>query len=657
MVKHGSMDLHWCDTCSVPLVMRGQCPSCGARARGVAYTPPGDIRPAFPFDIIQFRKLADDQWGGGAGLLLFPNEGPYLINPSPSPDRMDEIIVDGGVLANIAFFPLKLGSYLLPRESAFRVMGSSSFRPERGFVRADAVAARAVIEGKSLLSPGIVEAYPGIKVGDEVLVLDVESRVIGSGIAKKEGKDLVGTRGMGIKVRWVIDPERKISQGPSPFKDQPHKEIWKRVVEVNAPHIQVKVDRSIDFIKAITASSDLPQAVSFSGGKDSLATLLLVLASGLRPKVLFVDTGIEFPETVEYVRSLMTELGLSLLQGRPRSDFFEDMRRFGPPGRDFRWCCKTLKLGPTNALIEENFPAGVLSFIGQRRFESDIREQKGSTWRNPWVPKQQSASPVQDWTALDVWSYIFREGARYNPLYENGFGRIGCWLCPSSDLSELELIGRTSADKDRFGTALEAERIKRGLPEEWVRFGFHRFKRMPPHMVRLREELGLPPEVLMDKAQSRQDEDRPSLELVPGTGTCIDGLSREGVINLMLETGRLSMLLNIIGSVRAMDGVPGYDVLPPDWNMRRPAIELYDDGTVLLRGKDERSIRELERKLISVLKRHSGCVGCGICLGMCPSSALSLAEDGKVALDASRCVHCGSCLGPCPAEAFDSDPY
>ncbi len=623
----------------------------------MAYTPPGDVRPAFPFDIVQFKKLADDQWGGGAGPLLFPDEGPYLINPSPSPDRMDEIIVDGRVIANAAFFPSRLGTFLLPREGGLAALRSARFRPERGFVRADPIAAKAVIEGKSLLCPGILEAHPGIGIGDEVLVLDDEMGTIGSGIAKKEGRELAGTRGVGIKVRWVIDPDRKASQGPSPFKGLSHKEIWKRVVLTNAPYVGSKVERSMEFIKGITASSGLPQAVSFSGGKDSLATLLLVLASGLRPKVLFVDTGIEFPETATYVRSLMTELGLDLLLGRPRSDFFEDMKRFGPPGRDFRWCCKTLKLGPTNALIEEHFPDGVLSFIGQRRFESDTREQKGSTWRNPWVPKQLSASPVQDWTALDVWLYIFREDARYNPLYENGFGRIGCWLCPSSDLSEQELIERTSADKDRFEAALESERVRRGLPVEWVRYGFHRFKRMPPHMLRLREELGLPPEVLLDKAPSRVDEDRPPLELVVGTGTCVDGLSREGVINMRMDPGKLSMLLNMIGGIKPMEGVPGYDVIPPNWTMKRPAVELYEDGTVVLRGRDERAIKDLERKLVSVLKRHSGCVGCGICLGMCPSSALSLAEDGKVALDSTRCVHCGSCLGPCPAEAFDSDPY
>lgn len=56
---------------------------------------------------------------------------------------------------------------------------------------------------------------------------------------------------------------------------------------------------------------------------------------------------------------------------------------------------------------------------------------------NPWVGNQVGASPIQEWTALHVWLYLFRTKAPYNPAYEKGYDRMGCWLCPSSSLSDF----------------------------------------------------------------------------------------------------------------------------------------------------------------------------------------------------------------------------
>ncbi|NIR15141.1 MAG: phosphoadenosine phosphosulfate reductase family protein, partial [Desulfobacterales bacterium] len=49
-----------------------------------------------------------------------------------------------------------------------------------------------------------------------------------------------------------------------------------------------------------------------------------------------------------------------------------------------------------------------------------------------------SANPIQNWNALEVWLYIFKEKADFNPLYNQGYHRMGCYLCPSSPLAELE---------------------------------------------------------------------------------------------------------------------------------------------------------------------------------------------------------------------------
>ncbi len=651
VVRHGSMDLHWCRECDIPVMRRGPCPECGVKLSGVKYTPPGDIRPGFPHDMEEIKKLADDQWGSGAGEGLSLENGPVLLNPCPAPDRLDEVISGGAVIGSVQFSSLHLHSSFILREEGGQRLVSSGFKPERGYVVSDPSAVPFLVDGKNLLSPGIVDCSPGIEPGDEVLIVDPDFKILGSGTSRKKSDEMAGTRGMGVKVRWAA--ELKPGSGPT-APEKEWKEIWDKTVDLNSPVIGSKVKGSVNFIKRIVSEEDLPVAVSYSGGKDSLATLLLVMDAGLKPPLMFIDTGLEFPETVRHVHDLAEELDLELLEGKPENGFYDNIDRFGPPGRDFRWCCKTCKLGPTSSLIREHFPDGVLTFIGQRRFESDSRERKGSVWRNPWVPMQKGASPVQDWTALDIWLYILSKGVNYNPLYANGFQRIGCWLCPSCDLAETSLVRETEVDTSLWKEYLEKHRVESGLPREWMEHGFHRFKRPPPHMKKLAEELGLKDELFKTGKKSGS---AALIDLVDGFGSCVDGISQEGILADRLDHVRLKMMANILGKVSDIDGTGGFEVRPESWKMKRAALEAYPDGTIVIRATDQESLLELRKGLLSILKRTDGCIGCMICAGRCPAGSIQRDEEGKISIDPHTCMHCGACLGPCPAEAFIEDPY
>ena len=129
-----------------------------------------------------------------------------------------------------------------------------------------------------------------------------------------------------------------------------------------------------------------------------------------------MDTGLEFDQTKENVERIAEEHSLELIVESAGDSFWRNLEVFGIPAKDFRWCCKTCKLGPATRLIQKNFPNGVLSFIGQRAYESEQRARKGKVWRNPWTPNQLAASPIQKWTALHVWLYLMSKGARTNPL-------------------------------------------------------------------------------------------------------------------------------------------------------------------------------------------------------------------------------------------------
>ncbi|MCK5773577.1 MAG: phosphoadenosine phosphosulfate reductase family protein [Thermoplasmata archaeon] len=655
-VIHGKMELKWCPSCCSPIIRGKGCPSCGGKIKRVEYTPPGDIRPAFPHDIKEAKELASKQWGEGAGDLIFGVHRPIVINPCPAPDRLDELIGGGEVLGSISFRTEALDHFLILRKGGGERLRSCGFKPSRGYVVADDSAIPFLLKSANLLSPGILDSHKDVIIGDEVLILTEDGRVLGSGNARKDASDMCGTKGMGVKIRWVLDLEHTEPEPSKVGADRDWISVWNRVIEVNRPLLDDLVRRSVSFIERTAESEGLPVAVSFSGGKDSLATLLLALDAGLRPPLIFIDTGIEFPETVRYVRDFAREYDLTLHEGHPDVSFFENFERFGPPGRDFRWCCKGCKLGPATNVIGENFPHGVLTLIGQRRYESDSRKKKGSVWNNPWVPLQRGASPVQNWTALDVWLYIFMRSAPYNVLYEKGFARIGCYLCPSVDLSEMYSLDVSELDTTQWKDALEKERADRGLPREWLEYGFHRFKKLPPHMRELARTLDMEKE-LLEPGRRRSFGGDPVV-LVEGHRTCEYGISREGMIDPGVDWGTLINLLNIIGEVREITGTKGWEVLENGGSGKRSVLDIFSDGTLILKGRDEGEIDERERVVRSIAKRSTGCIGCGICVGRCPTGALRVDGKGRhVVIDTGRCTHCGSCLGPCPAESFIDDPF
>ncbi|MFV0255692.1 MAG: 4Fe-4S binding protein [Erysipelotrichaceae bacterium] len=45
------------------------------------------------------------------------------------------------------------------------------------------------------------------------------------------------------------------------------------------------------------------------------------------------------------------------------------------------------------------------------------------------------------------------------------------------------------------------------------------------------------------------------------------------------------------------------------------------------------------------------CIGCGTCVGVCPTGALQMQDDGKAEC-VEGCIDCGACIPECPTEAI-----
>lgn len=631
-VRLGKNHLRWCDDCNLPVLESMTCPICGKDSREVEITPPGDVRPAFQHDIDLIRKLADEQYGEGSGIALLPEGHPVLLNKAPSLDRMDEIIIDGSTVATIRY-DLGKGWRLINRmQSAMRIAPVMT----KGYVICDDSAVPFVQDSKNLMAPGVIDAHKDIKIGDEVIVITKDRKAIATGAAKMEPQVMIDSeRGLAVKTKWVK---------PEPFRNPDKKYTWDEVVEANREVIEKRRDEAVDFINKNIAKHNVPAIVSFSGGKDSLATLLLTLDAGHKLPVLFVNTGLEFDETVEHVRDVTSRHGLKLIEETAPTDaFFGNLVHFGPPAKDFRWCCKTNKLGPTVGAIMKNFPDGVLSFIGQRKYESEARHDKGRVWVNPWTPGQTGASPIQNWNALHVWFYIFLKKEPFNVWYTRGLDRIGCFLCPASDMSELEIVAGNSSRYGQWDQYLTDYMNSRGLPQEWKDYALWRWKNAPSS---IREEVHkiTGKDVSELTKQSVAPESGPLyMKVQEGFSPCIIGFSVEAAVSKHIDIERLEGFGHILGSKVKLDE-------SGEW-LSIDNITVYREGSIISKANVERDARSNIDKLFELIVRSEQCVGCSLCVARCEQKALYM-KDGRVEINPDECIRCKDCLGPCPAVNF-----
>lgn len=178
-----------------------------------------------------------------------------------------------------------------------------------------------------------------------------------------------------------------------------------------------------------------------SGGKDSLVALHLALKINPEIPVIFNNTTVEFPETVEFVRKLAKEWSFDLNITKPKIGFFEAVKARGWATHDNRWCCAPYKDEPAfRFLLEKEIAAEV---TGTTRTESIYRRSL-TPFR---MPKKNLGlmriNPIYDWNEWEVWAYIRKNCLQYNPLYDLGYRRIGCWCCPLNGWTHYRRLKKT----------------------------------------------------------------------------------------------------------------------------------------------------------------------------------------------------------------------
>lgn len=238
-----------------------------------------------------------------------------------------------------------------------------------------------------------------------------------------------------------------------------------------------------------------PLVITYSGGKDSDVMLHLAEKSSIPFEALHSLTTADAPETVRHVYDTFRRLEEKGVKCTVDKHVQPDgsrvtmwnliPRKLMPPTRVVRYCCAELKEGGWK---------GRFIATGVRWAESTARRKNRGGWEVLHSNRQKSlilandneedrrlfetcqmkgkrvVNPIIDWKDDDVLGYAAAEKIPMNPLYCEGFHRVGCIGCPMASKTRIMEFARYPRIKAAYIRAFDRmleERRKRSLPSQW----------------------------------------------------------------------------------------------------------------------------------------------------------------------------------------------
>jgi sulfate adenylyltransferase subunit 2 len=209
------------------------------------------------------------------------------------------------------------------------------------------------------------------------------------------------------------------------------------MLKYNLSHLRELEAESIFVIREVAAQFERP-VLLFSGGKDSIVMLHMAVKAFHPAKIPFpllhIDTGHNFPETLESRDNLVNKLGARLLVGSVQESINNGRAVEETGANASRNILQTVTL--LDSLEEHGFDAAM---GGGRRDEEKARaKERFFSHRDDfgqWDPKNQHPElwnlfngkknpgehfrifPLSNWTEMDVWQYILLEKIEMPSLY------------------------------------------------------------------------------------------------------------------------------------------------------------------------------------------------------------------------------------------------
>jgi phosphoadenosine phosphosulfate reductase len=139
-------------------------------------------------------------------------------------------------------------------------------------------------------------------------------------------------------------------------------------------------------------------------------------APGKAVRIVTIDTGVLFPETLETWRAFEQRFGVTIE--------VQDASNPENPWSGPEHCCSVAKVAALESALggAEGWITGIRREQGPTRASTELieRDEKRGLWKY---------NPLAHWTDKDLWRRIYERGLPYNPLHDQGYESIGCAPC------------------------------------------------------------------------------------------------------------------------------------------------------------------------------------------------------------------------------------
>lgn len=363
--------------------------------------------------------------------------------------------------------------------------------------------------------------------------------------------------------------------------------------------------------------------VAFSGGKDSVVVLDLVQRALPHNcfKVLFGDTGMEFPdtyETVEKIKQICAEEKIEFLQAKSKLKPENTWQIFGPPAVTIRWCCSVHKTTPQIMQLREvlqkpDFTG--MAFTGVRGDESLSRSEYDAISYGGKHSGQYSCHPILEWNTAELFLYIYENGLTFNNAYKKGNTRAGCLVCPMSQgKHDYMKYKNYPDDTDLFINKIITTSGKNFSKENYDRFveqGYWRTRKSG-------RELNF-------------GHDKHVFEIVKG----------QNVITVQKKNEYWKEWAKTIGQVTSL-GEGEFSIAYEGKSYAIRTISTQEGGEQFTFPNIENSKSDIKFLSLfkSVIIKSVYCVNCGYCAAECKSGCIDMANGVHIS---NQCKHCFSC--------------
>lgn len=361
--------------------------------------------------------------------------------------------------------------------------------------------------------------------------------------------------------------------------------------------------------------------VAFSGGKDSVVTLDIVQRTLPHNafKVLFGDTGMEFPDTYDTVDCIEKECQACDIEFiRAKSDKMPEdtWKEFGPPAKVTRWCCSVHKTAPQILALRKytgkaNFTG--MAFVGVRASESATRNEYEYVSLGEKHKGQYGCNPILEWNSAELYTYIYSEKLLLNEAYKKGNNRAGCLVCPN--VSEKNAYFRRACYTEEVDVYMNMIKFmyKENIPSD---------KRMKEFL----ENTGW-------KARMNGRDISTKIH-------CMETVSGEKqIIKVRKPKTDWKEWIKTVGIL--LNNESPYNLLYGDKKYSFDILQTIDGYDVIINNSLAKEDAGFVKLLKNVFHKASCCIGCQECEADCHNGCISM-KDGLVHIS-DRCTHCSQC--------------